>query len=380
MKTFAKILICTFSLGLISPCLFAQDNSNGGFNPTSLVVQNVQELNTLLNKYTEPMLGTFGNNLGQGWYNTADPLKTGRFELKIVASASFVPAKLQTFNLRDLNLTSFKPSSGQGDLFPTVLGKEADSAKMDIIIGGSGNNQLKQSLTLKALPLPIQAMPFATPQLSIGITKGTELMVRFCPNLSFTVDKDKGQKLSLKYFGVGIKHDLKQWIPVLKVVPFSLSAFGSYSKVNANVGGGAFLTANDVEDNYNLMVTPTPDPSAPDFTKQKISLASNNWNVGGVISKKLSVLTLFGGVSLSGYSTSIKLEGGYPVLTAESTTTQASMTHVIDPINLSVNHTQISATGGFRLKLLIMNLSVYGNYVPGGYSSVSASVGFGYFN
>jgi hypothetical protein len=371
-KSFLVFLI------LASPGFKVYSQSEG-FNAGSIVVENVKDVNALLNAYAAPALKCFGNNLGQGWYSTAAPLKPFRFELKILAPVSLVPTKDQSFNLRALNLNSFKPATGEGDIFPTILGKEADSAKMEIFSGSVGGNQISKTSWLKALPLPIPAMPYISPQLSIGLPKGTELMLRYTPDVSFEIG-DKGHKFKLSSFGVGIKHDVAQWIPVLKILPFSLSAYAAYSRFNAEIGEAALYTDLDVEDSYDLMAPVVADPNPPDFTKQKIVFSSSNWTVGGIISKKLAILTVFGGLSLSGYSTEFRLEGGFPVLSASSTSFDPIMTHVTDPVALSAKQTQVSATGGLRIKLLIMNISLSGNYVPGGYSSAAVSLGFGYFN
>lgn len=52
----------------------------------------------------------------------------------------------------------------------------------------------------------INISPLPIAQLSLGLIKGTELMVRGFPK--FEVE---GYKAG--YFWVGIKHDIKQWIP-----------------------------------------------------------------------------------------------------------------------------------------------------------------------
>ncbi|HPT03891.1 MAG TPA: hypothetical protein PLG86_02010, partial [Bacteroidales bacterium] len=99
-------------------------------------------------------------------------------------------------------------------------------------------------------------------------------------------------------------------------------------------------------------------------------------------SKKLSVITLFGGLHLSGSKSSLAMDGAYPIIAYKQTgyTYEKVIDHVIKPIDLDVTKTQFGINAGFRLKLAIVSLTLSGNYAPGGYSSATFALGLGYFN
>ena len=59
----------------------------------------VDDANTLLNAYASPLGKSTGANLNAGWVNTAAALKPGRFELKLIGNAAYVPASARTYNL-----------------------------------------------------------------------------------------------------------------------------------------------------------------------------------------------------------------------------------------------------------------------------------------
>src|SRR5690606_34566650 len=71
-------------------------------------------------------------------------------------------------------------------------------------------------------------MPIPMAHLGIGLPKGTDLKIRFIPKINIGGDGE------LKMFGFGIMHDVKQYIPGIKNLPFDLSGFFGYSKLTLN--------------------------------------------------------------------------------------------------------------------------------------------------
>ena len=71
-------------------------------------------------------------------------------------------------------------------------------------------------------------MPVPTAQIGIGLPFGTELKVRFIPKISI-----KDGDISL--WGVGLVHSIMQYLPGNKLLPFDVSLFGGYTKLEGNV-------------------------------------------------------------------------------------------------------------------------------------------------
>ena len=358
-------LFCSFSIKVDAQDQFAQFLTNG-----------TQDVNKLVKAYSSPMLKAIGNDFNNGWYTTADPLNLGRFDLRFIGTASFCPKNEQTFNLANLHLNYIKPAQGSSESFPTIFGKENSASQVMIYASTPGTTDtMKVTRTLKIPTSGVNFFPAVTPQLNIGLIKGTELMIRFCPKVKVPVNKDESLYTSL--WGIGIKHDIKQWIPGINHLPFSLSAIGAITKANLYMDG-PILEPSDYESGENLRnLYPTDD-----YNAQKVKYNVTSWNIGVAASKKLSVITLFGGLHLSGSKSSLAMDGAYPIINYKQTgyTYEKVIDHVIKPIDLDVTKTQFGINAGFRLKLAIVSLTLSGNYAPGGYSSATFALGLGYFN
>jgi hypothetical protein len=63
--------------------IFGFNSLNAQSDMVQLLATGKTEANMLITDYASPFLETFGNNLNNGWYSTAAPLKTGRFTLTI---------------------------------------------------------------------------------------------------------------------------------------------------------------------------------------------------------------------------------------------------------------------------------------------------------
>src|SRR5690606_10037309 len=68
-------------------------------------------------------------------------------------------------------------------------------------------------------------VPVPMIQLGIGIVKNTDLKIRLIP----TQETDD---FSFKMFGIGVMHDVKQYIPGIKMLPFDLSVFVGYTDLD----------------------------------------------------------------------------------------------------------------------------------------------------
>jgi hypothetical protein len=74
------------------------------------------------------------------------------------------------------------------------------------------------------------AMPLPMIQAGIGLIKNTAIDVRYMPMMNV------GDNINVNLFGVGVKHDLLQWIPgVGDMIPMSLSLQGGYTSLNTEL-------------------------------------------------------------------------------------------------------------------------------------------------
>ncbi|NVN95804.1 MAG: hypothetical protein HXX18_11030 [Bacteroidetes bacterium] len=347
-------------LGII--LLLGINNIKAQSDMVELLAVGKLEANHLIGNYASPFLETFGNNLNNGWYTTAAPLKTGRFTLTIGGTASFVPKDKQSFLINPAEYTHIKNLANDNTSItaPTVFGDKTPITDLFAYYDNGNGSILKKRIPLKGTGFNFSPLPVV--QMSVGLLKGTEVMIRIIPKL------DLGD-YKANYFGVGLKHDIKQWIPFMSKLPFDLSFIGAFTNANLDMKGNNFL---QVEASIN-------NPMGDIFNNQTISFSSSAWNANLAISKKFSVLTLVGSIRLSHYKTTLDLKGNYPITTLDSDGVK-TITNIVDPIGIESSATNIGFNGGLRIKLGFIALFAEGSFVPSGYSSATAGLNIGFFN
>jgi len=352
MKKLFNLLFLFFFTGTLS--VFAQKGM------VELLTAGKDDAGKLIDGYINPFLNTFGNNLNNSWYNTAEPLKLGRFCVSLGMTTSLVPKDEKTFTIDPSNYSTISTTDNQPVSTQTVFGKNKSGETIYINYSTSGGNKqiplaLPKGLGMGVLPLPIA-------QVSVGLVKGTEIMLRVLPKINIGDRK-------FSYMGGGIKHSFKESIPVLKNAPIDLAIIAAYSHGNLELANGPFLSPQNG-------VTNT---TTADYTDQIIKFGSNAWNANLIISKQFTVFTAFGGFRVSHYKTNLDLTGNYPITVYNNSGTK-TINNLKDPISIDDSATQFGVNAGFRLKFGFFAFFADGIWSPGGYSSVTAGIGLGLFN
>jgi len=302
----------------------------------------LKDANILTEGYAGPAMRAIGAGLNHGWYNTAKTHKTLGFDLTFTGTLMYIPSsdalyKVDNNTLTDVKLISYDGQTisptGSGNV-PTIFGPSksptyeyVDSG--DTFLGPEGQD-LKDAIKIaNALPVPMY-------QLGIGLPKSFELKVRFAPTV-------KMQDFQFNLFGIGIMHDVKQYIPGIKVIPFDLSMFVGYTKMKAELA---------------------IDASSGDNQKGVLEFSSTT--IQALVSKKISVLTFYGGLGYDFGSSNLGMKGTYDL--DDDGTPEA-----IDPVNLKFSTSGFRATGGLRLKLAVFTF--HGDYTLGQYNALNAGFG-----
>lgn len=332
MKRSIPTLICA---ALFSVSAIAQSDLD------NLIKGSTQDANYLVKGYITPALNTVGYGLNQGWYNTAKPHKVLGFDLTITAATIAIPSSDLNYRVDNSVLTSVDVVS------PTPVN---GISNVPTIFGSSDRPTLKYKSSQTTFPgapgldldVPVvgAAVPIPMVQLGIGLPKGTDVKFRFFPSTALGAGGKDG---SVGMFGIGVLHDVKQYIPGVKELPFDLSAFVGYTKLNFDV---------------NLDPANNPD--------QKATFQSSGTTIQGLISKKISVLTLYGGLGYNFISADLNVKGTYDLSGTGSKTPV--------PISVSVSQSSPSFTAGLRLKLAIFTF--HGDYTFQKYSALTVGFGF----
>jgi hypothetical protein len=192
--------------------------------------------------YTKPLATAIGTGLNSGTYYSASVPSLFGFTFSLKGMMIFIPETDKTFD-------PFLPEGYEQGSTATIFGDKGNS-----YAGYDGFIALPPGINQSFVPL-------AYPQVSFA-TFGTELMIRYLPNIELSENKD------LSFWGVGLKHSISQYIPL---IPVDIAAQIFYNK----------FSITDLVDHKNIA-----------------------FNVHA--SKTLGVLILYGGLQFE--STSMDLE------------------------------------------------------------------------
>ena len=303
----------------------------------------------LIEGYMAPFGEWFGTGLNAGWYNTGQPHQFPGFD--VTAGIHFIrpPENAGTFTPDVANLFSSENGDPISEL-PTFIGNDNETA---IFYKIPGTDELPSGpVYQKLFNAPggynigsDYAVPMPYVQGSIGIIKQTEILFRFTPKVDI-------QDLKMGFWGIGVKHDIKQWIPGINELPFNLSFAGGYSKLTSQLE----FDSNGQELNFNVSA----------------------FNSNLVLSKKLSVLTPYIGVGYQYSKSFLELKGDYivgglPELNGTSII-ESGNTTISDPFSLSFGGVNgFKANAGARLKLFLFTIHV--EYTMAEYNLLTVGIG-----
>lgn len=309
-----------------------------------LLQSGVEDANTFMQAYLDPLANAVSASLVNGWTNTARTHQPLGFDLTITANAVYIPDADLTFNVNELglqNTTLVSPSDG---VVPTVLGPDNISSTYEYSDGnmvqgtfdGPDGFALKENFGMQAVPVPMV-------QLGIGAVLNTDVKFRITPRISY--DEAEFQML-----GGAIMHDISQYF------------LGDDGQVNISVLAG--YTHVSLE--YDMVNAGVPEVETDNGTSE---MNIRGWTIQGLASKEFGVLTVYGGLGYNFTSADMAMLGEYRV-TDEGT---SNVETLIDPIDLSYAQNSPRATLGLRLKLGVFSL--HGDYTLQKYNTLSAGIG-----
>ncbi len=335
MKIYTRIL-------LIAGLMVSMANvSKAQLDFDSFLEAGLADANKLLEAYMAPAFQGIGYGVNAGWYNTARPHKTLGFDLNVTVNAAIVPTSGQFFTFNNADYTNVKLSNGTSAQLPTLFGPNLgadDLPELTFLNNGEETIRISAPTGLGLdEEFPINAVPSPMIQLGIGLIKGTDLKIRYTPDISLG-DEDEG---SVKLFGIGVMHDIKQYLPVVNKLPFDLSMFVGYTNLKTSIA---------VDSDLN----------------QFAEFETKGTVVQALVSKKLALLTVYGGLGYAKSKTTLGLKGVY-------TTENNSYT---DPIDLAYENGGLKANVGLRIRLLFLN--IFGEYSFQEYNTATVGIGFSF--
>ena len=314
------------------------------------------DANKLLQAYMEPYAFALADGLNNGWYNTAETHHLLGFDVTLSASAIRIPNAGKSFDIDGLHLSNNITVTSGGNIAPTVAGK-SDSRPMFRLGNSPVEFSAPNGTGLSTVPVPMV-------QIGFGAIPHTDIIGRYVPEMKY---KNSGDEMKIGFWGAGIKHNFKEWVPFLKSLPFDASIFGSYSESNAQSSLNFNATAFD-NTYYSVTFTPGAD--------QLLKLKTKTTKVGLIVSKKIAILTLFAGIGQSTSKSNIDLVGEFPVATSNIINNKTEVVSISDPIALDFQSSNLSTDIGFRVKLMLF--SFFGSVNHANYTSYNGGVSLGF--
>ena len=305
------VLLLTF---LITTTLYSQSISD----------QDIAQGEKFISAYFNPLAQGFGSSLNNGWYNTAKPHSLGGFDLTITLNTVIIPSSAKTFNIEEAGGTTF--TSATSTDAQTIFGSNQNTAM--VYNGNSITPFYMPGGALEASFIPIPMI-----QAGIGLVKKTALDFRFLP--SYTI-KDAAK---VRLFGLGIKHDLLQWIPgVGDAIPMSFSFQAGYTSLKSIV-------------------------TVPNQNNQEVSLNTQATTMNLIASKKILMFTGHIGLGYNFSNTSL------------STDTDFNLTGITfdEPIDIAIENNNLRANIGLRYNITLVTIQA--DYTFSEYPTATLGVG-----
>lgn len=331
MKRVTKLFL---SFLFLAPAGFV---ANGQDAITDFLNAGVADGNKLAEAYFRPYGEMFGANLNAGWYNSAKVHSVLGFDITFQVSSSFAPSGKKSYDVNSLGLEVFEVAPGSTSIAPTTVGKSSNLPTLQPKVAGGEYASF-------SLPNGTGYNIFAAPMIqgAVGLPLHTEVMVRFLPKVGY---QDYG---SIGLWGVGVKHSVKEYIPLLKRLPaWNLSVLGAYTQLNGN-GSVSYGSSQG-----------------------SLEIGSSAYTVrllGGV---NLPIVAFYTGVGYGSAASTFDLKGTF----ADVPGANGSIT-VTNPIALKYDEGNFDFNVGARLRLGI--IAIHADYTVGEYNMVTAGVGFSF--
>jgi len=323
-----------FSILLVTSFLAPIEDSHGQLKEIEQFLDaGGDNVDALTKAYLSPLPNGIISGLNSGWTTKAKATKSLGFSLQLRASVATVPTLEQTFDASTIGLEGISVSPGTSNTI-------------------SGDNSTGQILTLpdnSTLTLPsgtnFPYVPTPMVQANLGLFLGTDVTVRYVPEV------DVQHFGSIDLFGVGVKHDINQWIPGGKLLPIDLTLMAAYTQLNMAV---------DLEFNQGAQ-------------GQRVESSTEAMVTNFLVGKTIPFLSAYAGVGYQSGTFELNMQGDYVIGSGVSQTT------LTDPVSYSQNYDGgIHFMAGAQIKLAV--LRIFAEVTTAEYTTFNGGIGIGLRN
>lgn len=330
----------------------------------------IEDAEVILQEYLEPYAHILGADLNAGWYNTARPHKLGGLDVTATVSWAKAPSSALFYDLTELDLNGTLEAN-PGTTAPTVAAEQDSRPRLSytqmVDMGGGNMQEVEYANFTVPDGAGVDFFPLPMAQLTVGLPLGTDVSARFIPSVGY---RDYGE---IGLWGVGGKHSISQWLPILKKLNFlDISIQGGFTKVRSSVHVA-------MEPHSLVEIDPYPDY---DWDDQFITMNVGGWTLNLIASQTLPVISFYQGIGYASSMVNLLMEGHYPVNTIildESSPDFGRVSYEIleNPIDLRYkNYNNLRLNVGARIKLGVLTLHYDFTYTLYATHSVGIGISF----
>lgn len=319
-------------------------------NLEDLLAAGVDDAKRFATAYMTPAFEGMIYNTSNGWIQSAEVKKPLKFEISVIANATFTKDKHRSFvlNTSEYNNLYFRDGSTSKEV-ATAFGENNPEILVYAEVTddtGIFMDEVEFLLPQGLASVDVNILPTAFLQARLGLFKATEVKVRYFP-------KVEREDVKVGLIGVGLQHEFTEWLPVDKLFPVAISGLVAYNNLNANYD----FTDDEIIEGEN----------------QQFDVKQNSFIFQLQASTKLPVINFYGGLGyVTGTSNfdvlgTYRVRGGIPLFETTSEFT--------NPFSIETKVSGVRANVGAKLKLGFFGL--HADYNIAEYNSVSAGIHFG---
>jgi len=290
-------------------------------------------VDALTQAYLSPLPNGIISGLNSGWTTKARPTKSLGFSLQIRGAITTVPNLKKEFDASTIGLQRIQVSQGASSTIAAP-----NTSGQTLTLPDNSTLTLPQGTNFPYIPTPMV-------QANLGLFLGTDVTVRYVPEVDLL---DYG---SVALTGVGVKHDLNQWIPGGKLLPIDLTVMAAFTQFNMN----ANLSFNE------------------GATDQRVESTTEAMVANILVGKTIPFLSAYAGVGYQSGSFELNMLGDYVLGSGIAQTT------LTDPVSYTQDYEGgIHVLAGAQFKLGF--LRIFGEVTTAEYTTFNGGIGIGVRN
>ncbi len=318
-----------------------------------------EDASKLTEGYVNPVMKGLMYSMNGGWYTTAKTHKKFGFDITINANASFVPDADKMFDFIESEYRYLTVSGGNTSL-PTIMSEDDTETTVNVRIPNQDGTTF--NVASFEMPggitedLPMNAVPTPMIQIGFGLPFKTDIKLRLVPKQDFD-----GVEANL--FGLGLQHDLTQYLGPIDKLPLSISILGAFTNMKV-----AYTIDNEGE------------LDGVEVANGEAEFKMDTFTIQALASLDFKIITIYGGFGYNNGKSTVKLKGEYDltydVEDSSGNVIGTANDTVIDPINLGFDANGMRATLGTRLNIGFFK--IFADYTLQEYNTVSAGIAFSF--